>query len=754
MAENDNNIKFFDKEKLDEMISHYLNDIDSFWKDEEYKWQAVQHFQNHWNIDSDDFEGMLKESTSKHLNLLGSGNYFPIGVLLETAKEFHEESRELFKRLYDEDSDIIQRIKDFQKGIDDIYKKTTKAGKSTYQDLRAISALLWLRYPDKYYIYKKRELNKTFQLLGGNTPKFNGKAECFPMFLDYMNALNDYFLSNETFKRKISSHINSNSLYEDEALHTATIDFVFYTGKRFDPNRLKITKTEDMSKETDMSVNNRILERNKIKEEFKLYLEKAARSGSKKEGGNNLINLGSTAVSSYLLFIEVEKLFDYNPEKWNHIESLYDIIDSSTIKDIATNLLKDEEFKKRDKKNNSNYRSNAIKHYYCFVNARELFLQKNTGTKVHVPANLPNQVIYYGAPGTGKSYGINKNPNINDTNSFRTTFHPDSDYSSFVGCFKPTMKDVKHSNTSEVQCDNNLKDEVDYCEDIVYEFVPQVFTDAYVAAWSDLKNPYYLIIEELNRGNCAQIFGDLFQLLDRVNGVSKYTIKADRDLCRYLEKKLGIEHDGIKKGKLKLPANLNILATMNTSDQSLFPIDSAFKRRWDWIYIPICYEKTFTDIYGKKQVNRSYNFEIRIGGDINNHHGGKKYRWIEFLKKVNDKIYLLTESEDKKMGNYFVDLPEDETVIDEIVFKNKVMFYLWNDVCKDEKGNPNNFYKTVDKEFSFNELFENNASKLLDGFMDELDVTGEEIKEPDEMRTKKSDEQTLETENDNNEAKE
>jgi 5-methylcytosine-specific restriction endonuclease McrBC GTP-binding regulatory subunit McrB len=242
---------------------------------------------------------------------------------------------------------------------------------------------------------------------------------------------------------------------------------------------------------------------------------------------------------------------------------------------------------------------------------------------------------------------------------------------------------------------------------IKYEFSPQTFTDAYVKAWQNPDKQVYLVIEEINRGNCAQIFGDLFQLLDRKGGVSEYPINADADLRQYLEKEdvLGAGHEGIANGKLKLPANLNILATMNTSDQSLFPMDSAFKRRWSWESVPIDYKNA-----------DSSKFIITIGG--------KQYEWNEFLKSVNKRIFEATDSEDKQMGNFFIN-----DNVDERQFIDKVMFYLWNDVCKEEFHTTKNFFRnyTDDKktetiEFSFNALFESNSTKLLQGFMEYLEV--------------------------------
>ncbi len=304
--------------------------------------------------------------------------------------------------------------------------------------------------------------------------------------------------------------------------------------------------------------------------------------------------------------------------------------------------------------------------------------------------NLPLQKIYYGTPGSGKSHKVDSEVlnGVDDDFVFRTTFHPDSDYASFVGCYKPRMED----------------------DQIRYEFTPQAFTQAYVKAWQNPDKQVYLVIEEINRGNCAQIFGDLFQLLARKNGVSEYPIDGDDDLRQYLEKELNeAGKAGIANGKIKLPANLNILATMNTSDQSLFPMDSAFKRRWNWECVPIDYNNP-----------KSSEFRISIGD--------QNYKWLDFLKNVNTHIFNTTGSEDKQMGNFFID-----SNVDERQFVNKVMFYLWNDVCKDEVGTKNNFFRNYTNaekdesvEFSFNDLFSADASHILAMFMEYLDVKADE----------------------------
>lgn len=271
--------------------------------------------------------------------------------------------------------------------------------------------------------------------------------------------------------------------------------------------------------------------------------------------------------------------------------------------------------------------------------------------------------IYYGAPGTGKSHKVNELLKGKEERTERVTFHPEYDYASFIGGFKPI---------TEVDAESGK-------EEIKYKFVPQTFTNIYVDAWNNKDNEYYLVIEEINRGNCAEIFGDIFQLLDRN---SDYSITPSNELKQYLVKELTSVDGtkGIENGKMKLPSNLNILATMNTSDQSLFPMDSAFKRRWDWEYIPINYEKS--------EENPSSNYQVVVSDSIS-------FSWLQFIEKVNT---IIKENPnlgmDKCIGNYFIKAKDNIITLEEFI--NKAIFYLWNDVFKDEDDHifeENTFYE-------------------------------------------------------------
>ena len=340
------------------------------------------------------------------------------------------------------------------------------------------------------------------------------------------------------------------------------------------------------------------------------------------------------------------------------------------------------------------------------------------------------QQIYYGAPGTGKSKTI-KDLTFGES-VIRTTFHPDSDYASFVGTYKPITEEVTLRDCYGKKVIDEETNEVVKEERIAYKFIPQAFLEAYVEAWKKLgsSKKQYLIIEEINRGNCAQIFGDLFQLLDRNEyGFSDYPIVADKDMQKYLEKEFeGWEITNkdkinqlygeanmvslIMKGeRLVLPSNLYIWATMNTSDQSLFPIDSAFKRRWDWKYVPIREGRD-------KETNAKLNWYINTGD--------KQYDWWSFISKVNKLIGSLTNSEDKKLGYFFCKAKDGE--IDADLFISKVIFYLWNDVFKDYGFDDKDFQDEEGKILSFDRFYEDKNGKTnvdianVELFLDNLGV--------------------------------
>lgn len=418
--------------------------------------------------------------------------------------------------------------------------------------------------------------------------------------------------------------------------------------------------------------------------------------------------------------------------------------------------------------------------------ASDNILNNSASVTKAIYAKESKQTIFYGSPGTGKSWTVQNDilDGVKDDFIFRTTFHPDTDYSAFVGCYKPVktkigktdrvlsdedlaaiyVRDVvptEHLKTGHIE--PRIKFGIEYCEyfggslgkydinnvlelagielatgcledrvgmtyvkygvsvglkldtpkntgTITYDFVPQVFTEAYIKAWQNPTEQVYLVIEEINRGNCAQVFGDLFQLLDRKKGVSEYPVKAETALAEYLSNVLeGDAAEGIRNGKLSLPANLNIIATMNTSDQSLFPMDSAFKRRWDWKYIPTTPPADMSrtmELSFKDKTTTKYGTTIDAGD--------YEYDWTEFLEKINEKIQNATHSDDKQLGFWFVKTEEGAEEITISSFVSKVVFYLWNDVFKDMGAKDSNpFTIKVDGKnvvMSFNSFFEMNSS--------------------------------------------
>ena len=333
---------------------------------------------------------------------------------------------------------------------------------------------------------------------------------------------------------------------------------------------------------------------------------------------------------------------------------------------------------------------------------------------------FPLNRVLFGAPGTGKSHKLSKEMvellEYPEKDYERVTFHPDYVFSQFVGTYKP-VPIVK-------------KDGEQVKEEITYQYVPGPFIRAYVkalkSAQTDNPKPYLLLIEEINRAKVAAVFGDIFQLLDRTDGVSEYPIRTSEDLRQYLANELKVSEDQVDT--LTLPDNLYIWATMNSADQGVFPMDTAFKRRWDFEYLEL--DGGESDIGG-------YKFNV----------AGQTYEWNALRKALNE---VLSEdyniNEDKLMGPFFIKLDQykieiksddsntaesDKKYYDPILndkfldmFKSKVLMYLFDDAVKQKRkyffqGVENsNRYSVICKEFEQNglQIFDHKVSKKYELF--------------------------------------
>lgn len=353
-------------------------------------------------------------------------------------------------------------------------------------------------------------------------------------------------------------------------------------------------------------------------------------------------------------------------EKLDNMEKLNFARDNKLIKFLA-----DIKLIEKDENNKYYIVDEYLNRYNKIINSLEITYK-------------PIQKIFFGAPGTGKSYHIYNEvlSGINKKNCLvRVNFHPEYSYSDFIGHIAP-KKDG---------------------ESIEYEFKPGPFTKIIELAYICSKQNFCLVIEEINRGNSAAIFGDVFQLLDRAeglnsktNGWSKYSIN-NNDIFQYLitDSKLKnilkkFDDEGVLPyGKIKLPPNLHILATMNTADQNVFVLDTAFKRRFQMEYVPISFNKfavkelnKYDVIFkGEKKLDELFNSVDLVNFiKINN----LERNWSGFALLVNKLIDIVNEefneiSEDKKLGPFFV---QKDDLINRKSFVDKVLYYLKDDVFK------------------------------------------------------------------------
>ena len=438
----------------------------------------------------------------------------------------------------------------------------------------------------------------------------------------------------------------------------------------------------------------------KNEERFKEWFSYQITSNGKKPALST-INSNCYALKNVLKFIDLSK--------YNQIDSIFDILDITEFKKLKDSIMSSEKYGEVNEKKFNRFLKTGLDWYEKFL----IDVQDKEFTELNYQTDIKTQYahnrIIFGAPGTGKSFKLNEDQMdlLKDGGGFeRVTFHPDYSYAHFVGTYKPV------SNESG---------------EISYEYVPGPFMRTYVAAMksanSDNPKPYLLIIEEINRANVAGVFGDVFQLLDRNSeNISEYPIQTSEDMRKYLIKELG--GDSTLYTEIKIPDNMFIWATMNSADQGVYPMDTAFKRRWNFTYLGI--NDNEEGILEKEVSIGSGEYERRV-------------KWNELRKAIN--IELLEKckvNEDKLLGPYFITknyLENNEEFVK--VFKNKIIMYLFDDAAKHQRSiifsgcKTKNIYSEICKEFDEKGVFIFSES-IQEKFPNQDKVINEQEKFPEQ----------------------
>lgn len=390
---------------------------------------------------------------------------------------------------------------------------------------------------------------------------------------------------------------------------------------------------------------------------------------------------------------DIDYINNFFGVKKNNIISLSESLEYENHS-IQSNFIKGKKYLFYECNNPENYFENIKKWIYVleelklinkneikFTNKKRKKIMDNSIKSIIGEDKERHNVIIFGAPGTSKTYSIDralKGSNIDNDFVFRTTFYEDYSYYDFIGQYKPIVLYSEATGKFRRGKEEDLE-EMGH-PNISYNFISGVFVDSYIKAINSKEN-VYLIIEEINRGNASAIFGEFFQSLDRKeSGISAYPIKISKELSIYLKEKTGNDHNE----NFEIPSNLKIIATMNTSDQSLFKMDTAFKRRWYMKYSPI-ETKEVKDVFVKNT-------------NIN---------WAEFITVINSLILKTLNSEDKMIGQYFCHINQNKKTISESEFKDKVFHYLFFDVFRFNR-------KEIFNTESFNDIFQMNSEYFFE----------------------------------------
>ena len=604
----------FNEGKLDSIITEYKKQfIQSQWLKEKFKWEAVKCFQDNWDISTDNFTEMFKKSLVKTENLLSSKNNFPKDTIINLAKLYPNEVHKMFIELFDENKNIYERISTFKENSEALLKKTQKIGNSHYQTENAITTYLWLRYPDKYYIYKFSEVVAVSNELESNYIFKKGEfANNIENFFKFYDEICSKLQSDNELKNMLSSVI-TDTCYSDPKLKTLTIDVGFFISRYYsneNDSDILVNEWEPIDYSPKLSIEDwkNLLNDPNIFDEKSLKLMKCIKDCGGIASCTQLSRIYGDTINFYNITSStlakriVEKTGCPKPasiknNKWWPVLYLGRSAEKNEegsfiwkLRDELSEALNKVDLSYIDKKNSTDFSLNQNKKYTKEDFLKDVYISEEKYDKLVTVLKRKKNIILQGAPGVGKTflakrlaYSIVGEKDEEHVKFIQ--FHQNYSYEDFVMGYKPVKEGFELRNG------------------IFYNFCQKA-----------TKNPdkdYFFIIDEINRGNLSKIFGELLML-----------IEAD-----YRDEKATLAYTG---SDFSVPKNLHIIGMMNIADRSLAMIDYALRRRFSFFDIEPAFDSEGFSNYQKEFSNNTFD------------------RLIKKIKELNTEI-----TQDKSLGKGF-----------------------------------------------------------------------------------------------------